>query len=194
MGAGADVNHVCFWAWKWLQQVFIFICLVACLCSALIWPWRTCFFPIVSNGDNAVLSQLLCPICWGKLPASLRILLLQEALKSVACLNNSWFLWAASCLARTLGSLPPQTLYSTVGVFSPFTPYQNERWRLPGRWGECGHALREYQTQHESALVSLSTAERQRNGFTRDVHKLAPIMFKSINKTEEKAHRMKLSF
>jgi hypothetical protein len=39
-----------------------------------------------------------------------------------------------------------------------------------------------------------STAERQRNGFNRDVHKPVPIMLKNINKMKEKAHRVKLSF
>ena len=81
-----------------------------------------------------------------------------------------------------------------IDTFSPFRPSPGVALEIVRQVREnVSHSVGMSQSDVSQHSLPPSTAERQRSRFTRDVHKPAPIMLKNINKTREKAYRVKLS-
>lgn len=141
--------------------------------------------PIVSSGNSTVLPQITVPCLLGK-PATATPLwvLIQEALKSAGCLNNSWGLQVAPLWPETHSPPPPppQTPFTSSAVTA----------QVIVKAGKQNVSCSIEMT--DPTWISVCFPQVQLKNKETDLHKPECVMLKNINKTREKAYRVKLSF
>lgn len=123
--AGDESKNRCessrFWGSGKLMAGFVFVCLIAYLRTALVWPWRTWFFSIVSSGDNIVTNRCVTS-AWESKRGCVSLDPCPGSSQASRLPQQFMMTPGGSSLARDLFSPLPRTPEGMVGVFSPFTP------------------------------------------------------------------------
>ena len=152
------------------------------------------FFPLFLVGTILYCHKSLCHVCLGKQPLLLLFGSLSGKLSSQQTAStihdDSWWL--------LFGQGPVLPALDTSGHGRHFLSIH---FHTRNGTGGCRAGKENAITLNGDVRPDMSqrspppsTAERQRNGFTGDIHKPEPIMLKNINTTKGQAHGGKLSF